>query len=260
MLKSLTPRVWFIIGGIILLILIVALYVSANNRQLALSPSPSPIPSAGTPLPSPSTSAQAIPNTMQLYVNQKDGYRLTIPKTAYNATSCAQVIDNGSPKYTYTYGQVAVNTFEDSDFTAIDYEYTFPLGSPCQKVTTSLATIKNEIQAGGKTWVITVASVANDAALDQFIKKQYGNGCSVGDKYASNQAGVFDVAIKGDGKNLGESECPVNYVTVIKYYPAKKKVAQWDLGQGITFAAEDLTSKRDAIAYDSDMADSFLFD
>ena len=38
------------------------------------------------------------------------------------------------------------------------------------------------------------------------------------------QDGVYDVSIQGDGKDLSETLCPLNYATVVKYYPKGNKV------------------------------------
>jgi hypothetical protein len=88
-----------------------------------------------------------------------------------------------------------------------------------------------------------------------FTKSRYGAGCSLGEKAASGQDGVYDVRIQGDGKNLSETLCPLNYATVVKYYPAGNRVIALNLDQGPTFAADTAYS----MTYDQEMVDSFRF-
>lgn len=71
----------------------------------------------------------------------------------------------------------------------------------------------------------------------------------------SAQAGVYDVRILGDRKDLENTEWPLNFGTVVKYYPQGNKVIAWDTGQAYTFAADETFS----VAYDQEMIDSFRF-
>ena len=77
----------------------------------------------------------------------------------------------------------------------------------------------------------------------------------MGDISAADQEGVFDVSILGDGKSLEETLCPLNFGTVVKYYPAGNKVIAWDTGQAYTFPADEINS----VTYDQQMVDSFIF-
>jgi hypothetical protein len=74
----------------------------------------------------------------------------------------------------------------------------------------------------------------------------------LGDKKNTSQTGVFDIQIKGDGKDLGSTKCPVNFWTVVKYYPTKQMAASWDIGQDYNFAIGDNP-------VDQEMIDSFKF-
>lgn len=107
-------------------------------------------------------------------------------------------------------------------------------------------------------WQIVVARVNNDEEIDDFIKSEMSkigvSACSMGDKISARQSGVFDIEIKGDGKNPEESNCWVNFAYVLKYYPAKNKIAYWFLGQEPTFHKEGGLD-----SYDGEMIDSFEF-
>ena len=97
--------------------------------------------------------------------------------------------------------------------------------------------------------------IHSDDELDAFIKSRYGSGCSLGEQVASGQDGVYDVRILGDGKDLSETLCPLNYVTVVKYFPGGNKAIAWDLGQGPMFAGDVAY----AVVYDQQMVDSLWF-
>jgi hypothetical protein len=111
----------------------------------------------------------------------------------------------------------------------------------------------NGMDRYGVTWRIVVNDINQEQDLDSFIKKQYGNGCSYDKKYATDYPNTFDVIIKGDGKPLDVTDCPVNYDYHIKYSPDKKKVAFWHTGQecqiGLNFST----------CFDSNIVKSFRF-
>jgi len=67
--------------------------------------------------------------------------------------------------------------------------------------------------------------------LEQFIKSKYGSGCSLGDKTQSPTADIYNVKILGDGKDLEESQCPINFMVDTKYNPTKGVVVIFELGQ-----------------------------
>jgi hypothetical protein len=108
---------------------------------------------------------------------------------------------------------------------------------------------------GIQMWQIVSADVHNDDELDAFVKARYGSGCSVKEREASGQDGVYRVRIEGDGKDLAETQCPLNYATMVKYAPAANKVIAWNLGQAYTFLADESFMT----GYDQEMVDSFRF-
>jgi len=105
----------------------------------------------------------------------------------------------------------------------------------------------------GFPWHIVVLDIDNEDELDKLIKQKYGTGCSYQEKYETNFSGTYDVKIKGDGKNLGSTKCPINYKYHLKYSPEYKKAAFWHTGQecilGLSF--------RDC--YDQKISESFHF-
>lgn len=80
-------------------------------------------------------------------------------------------------------------------------------------------------------WHIIIFDVENERDLDLIIKKKLGSGCSYKTKIATNFTDNFRVEIDGDGKDLGETLCPVNYANYIIYSSQAKKVAFWSVGQ-----------------------------
>lgn len=175
---------------------------------------------------------------------------------------CEEEVDSYRPKG----GIVPVKIFEGENI-YISSEYFYELGgetvrdnkhyfSQCDKVINSLANLRDNGYFQQQSWKFVVRDVSNDAELESFIRERYGNGCQLGDKNPSNQPGVFDVSIQGDGRELEETECPLNYMTVLKYHPEKNKAVSWNLGQAFTFVEDESYQN----VYDQEMVDSFKFE
>ena len=126
--------------------------------------------------------------------------------------------------------------------------------SECLAVSNSLELLRDP-DYYQEMWQIVVKDIHDDQDLEAFLKSRYGSSCSLGEKVSSTQEGVYDVKIQGDGKDLSETSCPLNYGTVVKYYPEGNKVIAWDTGQAYTFSA-DVTN---SVTYDQEMVDSFRF-
>lgn len=216
------------------------------------------------------TGLTSLDNTWNKYSNAKLGFSLKIPKNMRFESDCKLTTENGKQTYKETEGSVPVKVFEESAIVHIGPEYIYNLSgetkddssayyySKCDKVIVTAEIMKNRFKETLNTfpgWDIIIKTINNDQELDAFLKQEYGKGCSLDKKVDSAQSGVFDIEIKGDGKDLGETECPINYKTVVKYYPAKKKLAKWDIGQAYNFSSP--TSDEN---YDDEMTKSFLFD
>lgn len=104
-------------------------------------------------------------------------------------------------------------------------------------------------------WHIVIFSVKNEADLDRIIKTKLGPGCSYKTKIATSFEGNYRVEIDGDGKDLGETLCPVNYNNYIIYSPSRAQVAFWSTGQecqiGLGFMSEN--------CFDQIISESFHF-
>ena len=205
------------------------------------------------------------------YTNYKLGFSINFPNVKTHAFgACAWVEENGDHSYRPRYSHVPVAVFEGENAVYITSEYQHVLSgetketredggtrifySECEAVSNSLELLQDPDTYQEK-WEIVVEQVQDDAELEAFIKERYGNGCSLGAMIASNQEGVLDVTIQGDGKQLPQTECPINFGTVVKYYPAGNKVAAWDTGQAYTFSAD----VNNEVTYDQEMIDSFRF-
>ncbi|MBU4347246.1 hypothetical protein KJ586_00070 [Patescibacteria group bacterium] len=105
----------------------------------------------------------------------------------------------------------------------------------------------------GFPWHIIVLDIDNENELDKLIKQKYGEGCNYQEKYETNFSGTYDVKIKGDGKDMSSTKCPINYKYHLKYSSVYKKAAFWHAGQecilGLSF--DD--------CYDQKISDSFHF-
>jgi len=104
-------------------------------------------------------------------------------------------------------------------------------------------------------WHIIILDVNNESNLDEVIKKKLGPGCKYKSKIPTNFDGNYQIEIDGDGKDLGDTLCPVNYQNYIVYSPDQKKVAFWSTGQecqiGLGFMANN--------CFDRKISESFHF-
>ncbi|MBA3047193.1 hypothetical protein KKC83_06045 [Patescibacteria group bacterium] len=105
----------------------------------------------------------------------------------------------------------------------------------------------------GLPWHIVFLDIDNENKLDELIKQKYGASCSYQEKHETNFSNTYDIKIKGDGKDLGSTKCPINYRYHLKYSPIYKRAAFWHTGQecilGLSF--DD--------CYDQKISDSFRF-
>lgn len=213
----------------------------------------------------------SLDDTWLKYTNYELGFSINFPRTMIHFLgSCKWNEENGDHSYRPEPSYVPVKIFEDVDTVFITSEYQHELSgetketsadggtrtffSECEAVSNSLELLRDPDYYQQK-WEIVARDVHDDEELDAFLKDRYGSGCSLGEKVASGQEGVFDVTIQGDGKDLSESLCPLNYGTVVKYYPAGNQVIAWDIGQAVTFAGDTSYS----VVYDQQMTDSFRF-
>lgn len=178
---------------------------------------------------------------------------------------CLYSTSNGDHSYRPKEAAVPVKIFETTDNVYLAAEFTYKLTGEtkeggksyfagCDKVENTALLVANRQNYFSPAWRIIIKKITSDAELTQFLKDRYGTGCSLGEKKASSQSGVFNIAIKGDGLDLSETKCPINYMTVVKYYPAKQKVAAWDIGQACSFYYPTVST-----CLDTEMTDSFTF-
>ena len=208
------------------------------------------------------------------YANYQLGFSLKVPNTMVSFLgACKWNEKDGDRSFRPDPALVPVRIFEDVGSVYIAPEYIHELSgewkqagaqggtrtcyAECNQVPNSLALLQDPEKPwfSAEMWRIVAAEVHSDDELDAFIKSRYGSGCSLGEKTALGQDGVYDVRIQGDGKDLSETLCPINYMTVVKYYPEGNKVIAWDLGQASTFvAALDYS-----VQHDQEMVESFRF-
>jgi len=201
------------------------------------------------------------------YTNPTLGFSMKIPKQVISYYGlCQYSTKDGDHSYRLQQSLMPVVNFEGENKVYLVGEYYYKLTgekdensrlyfSGCEKITNSLALASDQNNMRTPYWMITIASAANDLELDKYIKQRYGEGCNLGEKKPSNQAGVFTVSIKGDGLDMEKTKCPINYMTEVLYYPKIGKIANWDLGQSCSFAYPAGQN-----CLDTEMRDSFLFD
>lgn len=206
----------------------------------------------------------SLDGTWNLYTNHEYGFSMKIPKNTYHpyGSMCRYEANSYRPKA----GLVPVKIFEDEKI-YISTEYFYKMGgqttnngysnfSTCEKMINSIANLQAQDYSSDQSkWTLWVKKVSTDDQIEAFIDEKYGEACKMGEKVASNQAGVFEVKVLGDGKEMDESECVVNYMTTIRYSPEKSLLVSWDMGQAPTFMSLDLKT-----VYDSEMTKSFKFE
>jgi hypothetical protein len=209
----------------------------------------------------------SLDETWNLYTSNGQGFSIKFPKTmASYGGSCTWNEEQGS--YRPQNAIVPVKIFEDSDAVYIAPEYYYELAGEriedhksyydeCNQVANSLELLRDpeNLYASIQMWKLVAKEIHDDAELEGFLKDRYGSGCSLGEKEPTGQDGVYRVRILGDGKDLGKTQCPLNYGTVVKYYPAGNKVVVWDTGQAATFLAD----VNHGGSHDGEMVDSFSF-
>jgi len=205
----------------------------------------------------------SLDETWNLYTNAQLGFSIKVPNTMYHPLGSMCKWQENS--YRPNGGIVPVKIFEGTSvFFSSEYFYDLKgetvsdsthYYSNCDKITNSLAILENKTYWQQFSWEFVTKTVGSEAELQAFIRERYGSGCTLGDQTPASQPGVFDVGILGDGKDLEDTQCPLNYATVLKYYPAKNIVISWHLGQASTFAAD----QNNQVVYDQEMVKSFLF-
>ncbi len=210
------------------------------------------------------TSIVSLDDTWNLYTNYDLGFTFKFPKSAFHPNSSCQWIDNS---YRTRGGIVPVSVFEDSNNVYISTEFFYQLSgmnqinniytfSSCNRIENSISNLNNDNYSQiQRSWKFYIRTINNDFELENFIKERYGLGCKLGHKNTTNQTGVYDIQILSDGKNPEESNCFINYITVLKYYSKNNIAVSWDIGQSYSFFADDTFHYQ----YDQEMLESFQF-
>lgn len=224
-----------------------------NKHKISPTPAPTPTPTAQAKLSA--SNLVAIDNTWNLYTNNNFGFSLKVPKVVAGVT-------HGNCVTAYT---VPTVIFDDLTgiYLTVEHFLEYAVNNVCQKTTNTLSltdTRANQWRNGGandkivpSNWHFIFASVSDDTTLDQFIKSNWGTGCKLGSKTMSTN-GHYDVKIAGDGLDLDQTKCPINFMVAVKYSPELKKAVTWSMGQSVSFSSPDLKQ-----AYDEEIANSFKF-
>lgn len=142
---------------------------------------------------------------------------------------------------------VTVLTSEEFDVVVPENSYVTDETGKCEKVLTSTENLDSD------AWKIFVANAETDADLDKFVKERFGNACSYKGKTADGE--MYNVDINTTGPEVAEEEmCWINWITNVKFDPAMKKVAKFDIGQDANFY------DKDGNPLDGEMAESFKFE
>lgn len=272
-------NVWMVISLILLTIIIVggAVYLWLTGRKTEIVVPPQEIKSTPTvqaEITQTSTISPVLPKFISLdetwnqYSDPVLGFTLKVPKMMIEPyASCKYVDTNGDHSYRPQEGALPVKFFSNDGMVYLASEYTYQLSgetadasgrtffSKCDKTPNNVAILSDRENYHSPLWQIIVKTISSDPELEQFLKNRYGEGCKLGEKKAFSQEGVFDIQIEGDGLDLGETKCPINYMTKVLYSPTRKKVAAWDIGQACSFFYPNFDNCKDM-----EMVNSFRFE
>jgi hypothetical protein len=203
-------------GIVLLLIVIIALSFAMNRQFFDWNKS-----DAGESLTS-------INEEWNLYTNIEQGYSLKVPKNAA-VWDC---------KYENFGEIVSVKVIKEANISFITHEYFYDQDNNCEK------TFVNEIpKERGVAWKIVSKDVQNMAELGGFVKEIYGEECE-----------VEEVAEDGNVYLIQDFvDCPINYITSIRYNSEANKAYSLDIGHAENFMTENFDG------YDYAMVMSFNF-
>ena len=232
-----------------------------QSAELEQTPLPKTAESEIVPVKEESVSkTEVIDKEWKKYSNSQLGFSINFPiKSSHYGGACSYSTENGDHSYRLSSAEVENVVIEDKDSIYLAAKTLFQLEgetkedfrsffASCEQKETTLAQLQKE----RRTWNILVKTVNDEEGVESFIKARFGDGCQLGEKTETTQPGVFDVKVKGDGKDISETACPINYMFVIRYAPQKQKIFSWDLGQSINFSSQDGKS-----SYDQDIVKSF---
>lgn len=166
--------------------------------------------------------------------------RAVIPTTILESTDKSSVYITN--EYSYVLAGETVNSDNTSDF------------SECNKTTTTIEDLNVDLTFPFVYWEIKAEEVPTEDYLETIIKDQYGSGCMVGSVDATDEDDIYNVIIKGDGLDILETKCPINFQYEMRFNKKTGVVVFWNVGQSITFL-DELGSE----GYDQQMIDSFRF-
>lgn len=265
-------NIWMIISIIIITAIVagsvVYFLLTSKKAVVPTNEPPQTSPTISLEPVRPPSSITSLDSSWNKYTNYQLGLSLKIPKQMMEPYGLCNYNDkNGDHSYRPAESAVPVKIFEDKDIVYLAAQYNYELSgetkddsgrtfySKCDKTVNNVQRLSDWDNYHSPQWQIVVKKIENDNELEQFLKNRYGEGCSLGEKKPAIQNNVFDVTILGDGLDLGETKCPINYATKVKYYPTKKKVAAWDLGQACSFYYPAMEN-----CLDMEMSDSFTFE
>jgi hypothetical protein len=202
-----------------------------------------------------------------LYTNNKFGFSLVIPKSAISAIECRKESDSYRPNI----GSVPIAFFENDDIVYLAADNFYRLTgeqktsdgrsnfSGCEKLKTTFKLIETDRVSSDRfaSLKIYATNIKNDDELESYFKSKYGLGCRLGEKNLSDIPNVYNVKILSDGKDLVESQCPINFAITTEYNPIKGKLVIFELGQACNLYQDNHIGG--GFCYDTDIVKSLKF-
>ena len=264
---------WLGLALAALLLALLACGPSLATSTTSEPPTPTSEPPTLTARPSPTPDPQAtlvwIDETWSEYINERLGYALRVPHTAFwYGGDCIWSEADGDRSYRPVWAEIPVMMLEDVDRVYITAASTIEFTQPtqeappgyrtffagCEQIINTLERVRTrEISSG--TWEIVVRDIASDADLEAMIDDVYGEACRLGEVVETDTPGVLRVRVQGDGPPPPPPNCWANYMYVFHYSPELGLAITWITGQSTYFVSDPDTHE----GYDGEMIRSFRF-
>ncbi len=208
----------YIIVSVVFLIIIVVLFLKFGQERKSSRPNDDKVNGVIVPV---TQFTSALPDIKWFtYENSLLGLSFNYPEKAVPNkywTAPDYIGDKITATHILTNDDVLYISLADSSFDSVETKWQ-----------------KDKQEYTGKSldpsWRMTIKNVADETALGDFVKEQYGASCSY-KKVATEFLDTYNIIIESDGKSLDKSQCPVNYDYYIKYSPVNQVAVSWNTSQ-----------------------------
>jgi len=204
------------------------------------------------------------------YTSYRLGFTIQVPRLMYrHDAGCYWNETDSDSSFRPQAGLMPVVVVEEEDRVTITSKYLVNLTEPtqipsgagyrtefggCEWLETSPEVLAQDTMTSFK-WVIFVRHIEDHDDLDKLVDAAFGECYSAGEMEPRADGAVNRVRVLGDGLDVEESQCPVNFIYTVLYSEEYGTAAARYQGQSIHFPANRMGDP----AYDEHMRDSFQF-